>query len=95
MLTLNTDRYRDPVPDKPRTKGRNMRIVRWNALGKAAEKRGTNRAVIVNGLINWWLGVPGALPPEPLTPEEVEWLQALNVKEDLVEPKEPPADSSE
>jgi hypothetical protein len=88
LLTVNTDSYRDRVPDKPRTKGRNMRIINWHALGKASEKRGTNRTVIVNQLINWWLGIPGAELPERLTPEEIEWLRSLNVQEDLANGRE-------
>ncbi|MFE3452356.1 hypothetical protein ACFXJ8_25880 [Nonomuraea sp. NPDC059194] len=71
------------MPDKPRTKGRNMRIWKWNALGVAAQKRGTNRTEIVNRLIDWWLATPGATLPDQLTPEEVEWLKSLAVKEDL------------
>lgn len=62
-----------------------MRIIRWNALGRAAQKRGTNRTEVVNRLIEWWLGNPDAPLPERLSPEE--WQELLLVKEDLAEPK--------
>lgn len=62
-----------------------MRIVRWNALGKAAQKRDTNRTEVVNRLIEWWLGNPDASLPERLNPEE--WRELLSIKEDLAEPK--------
>ena len=83
MLAAHTHRYRDPMPDKPRTKGRSMRFRRWRALGVAAEMRDTNRTAVVNQLIDWWLGTPGATLPDQLTAEEVEQIKALDIKEDL------------
>ncbi|MCT9932481.1 hypothetical protein N5079_19960 [Planotetraspora sp. A-T 1434] len=61
-------RYRDRVPNQPKTPSRSVRVDDgdWDELGRIATQRGTVRGKVINELIGWFLGKPGAeLPARP------------------------------
>ncbi|GHE48329.1 hypothetical protein GCM10017673_57590 [Streptosporangium violaceochromogenes] len=61
-------RYRDRVPNQPKTPSRSVRIddTDWGKLGRFAAQQGTVRGKIINELIGWYLGKSGAeLPSRP------------------------------
>jgi hypothetical protein len=64
----------DGVPNKPRTQHRSVRVddPEWDDLERGAKDFGLDRAKIINQLINWWLGRPGAALPERPSPARMD-----------------------
>lgn len=58
--------YRDRVPNQPKTPSRSFRVedADWDKLGQIAAQCGTVRGKIINELIGWFIGKPGAELPE-------------------------------
>lgn len=66
MNAVATPRYRGRVPNAPKTPSRPVRLDSedWEALGQAADAKGTNRSAVIRDCVRWYLGRPGAELPE-------------------------------
>jgi hypothetical protein len=63
------------VPNVPKTQHRSVRVSddNWQDLGDRTSTADTNRAEVINELIEWYLRRPGAkLPPRPPAPPTVD-----------------------
>lgn len=59
-------RYGERVPNQPKTPSRSFRVddTDWKKLDRLAKQCGTVRGKVINELIGWYIGKPGAELPE-------------------------------
>lgn len=70
LRSVDTPEKIRTVPDKPKTKGRSIRVddPEWDDLGAVVEDLGTDRSKVINQLVKWYLRRPGAKLPERPAP---------------------------
>lgn len=73
MKSVRTPSTLSPVPNKPRTQHRSVRVddADWADLEATADMHGTDRAKILNAYIQWHLRRPNAKLPDRPTKEQV------------------------
>jgi hypothetical protein len=66
LKTTSLVPYRERVPNQPKTPSRSIRVddTDWAELGRIAEAQGSARGKLINELLAWYLGRPGAELPE-------------------------------
>jgi hypothetical protein len=65
MDLVATPGYRSDMPNQPRTPARQMRIGdEWYDFDLAAKAQSSERAAVIRGFIDWYIGKPGAELPE-------------------------------
>ena len=66
MSAVDTPRYRDRVPNSPKTPTRPVRLDAddWEGLGEVSAAQGANRSSVIRDFVRWYLGRAGAELPE-------------------------------
>lgn len=68
MISVRTPATLGPVPNKPGTQHRSVRVSEedWKGFDEAAKRSGADRGTLIKQFIRWYLRRPGAkLPKRP------------------------------